>query len=110
MLYDDGKIACDDSELLIRRYYPRGSKRVPYTSIRSVKRIPIRVRRWRLWGSGDFRHWWNLDLRLTRKGEAGTSLPGAGSTRPSPRTTWTPSSASSTSTSGGGGLTLGVSR
>jgi hypothetical protein len=60
-LYDDGKIVCDDAGLLIRRYYPWGDKRIPYASIRSVKRLPIRVRKWRLWGSGDLRHWWNLD-------------------------------------------------
>ena len=25
------------------------------------------VRRWRLWGSGDFVHWWNLDPNRPRK-------------------------------------------
>jgi len=33
MLCDDGKIACDDTGLLIRRYYPWGAKRIPYESI-----------------------------------------------------------------------------
>jgi len=66
-LYDDGKIACDNTSLLIRRYYPWGDKRIPYASIRSVKRLPIRVRKWRLWGSGDLRHWWNLDPGRTKK-------------------------------------------
>jgi hypothetical protein len=63
MVYDDGRIACDDTLLIIRRYYPWGAKEIPYSSIRSVKRRPLkRVRgKWRLWGSGDFRHWWNLD-------------------------------------------------
>jgi hypothetical protein len=69
VLYDDGKIACDDAELIVRRYYPWGAKKVPYSSIRSVKRRPLRpIRgRWRLWGSGDFKHWWNLDLRRPHK-------------------------------------------
>jgi hypothetical protein len=70
MLYDDGEIACDDSGLLIRRYYPWGSKRVPYSSIKGVRRLPIRVRKWRIWGSGDFRHWWNLDPRRPEKDTA----------------------------------------
>jgi hypothetical protein len=63
MPYDDGQIACDDRGLIVRRYYPWGTKRIPYGSIRSVKRLPLkRFRgRWRLWGSGDFKHWWNLD-------------------------------------------------
>ena len=65
MLYDDGHIACDDHTLVIRNYYPWGSKRVPYSSIRGVKALPLtgvnRIRKWRIWGSGDFVHWWNLD-------------------------------------------------
>jgi hypothetical protein len=63
MPYDDGQIACDDRGLIVRRYYPWGTKRIPYGSIRSVQRLPLkRFRgRWRLWGSGDFKHWWNLD-------------------------------------------------
>lgn len=67
MLYDDGKIACGDAALLIRRYYPWGTKRIPYTSVRSITRLPIGIRRWRLSGSGDFRHWWNLDPRRPKK-------------------------------------------
>jgi hypothetical protein len=65
--YDDGSIVCDETALVIRRYYPWGSKRIPYTSIKSVKRLPIRIRRWRLSGSGDFIHWWNLDLNRPKK-------------------------------------------
>lgn len=29
--------------------------------------MSIRLRRWRLWGSGDFIHWWNLDLKRPEK-------------------------------------------
>ncbi|HZT15777.1 MAG TPA: PH domain-containing protein [Gaiellaceae bacterium] len=68
--YDDGGIVCDESGLIIRRYYPWGSKRIPYSAIRSVKRLPIRIRRWRLFGSGDFMHWWNLDLTRPKKSVA----------------------------------------
>ena len=65
--YDDGEIALDETGLLIRRYYPWGSKRIPYTAIKAVSRLPIRVRKWRLWGSGDLRHWWNLDPHRPQK-------------------------------------------
>jgi hypothetical protein len=32
MLYDDGKIACEDATLIIRRYYRWGAKRIPPSS------------------------------------------------------------------------------
>jgi hypothetical protein len=69
MLYDDGNIACDEADLIVRRYYPWGSKTIPYASIRSVTRRPLSPVRgkWRLFGSGDFRHWWNFDARRPRK-------------------------------------------
>jgi hypothetical protein len=67
VFYDDGTIALDESGLVIRRYYPWGAKRIPYGSIRSFARLPLGVRRWRFWGSGDFRHWWNLDISRRRK-------------------------------------------
>ena len=63
--YKDAHIVCDDRGLLIRWYYLWGAKRIPYTAIKGVTELPLtglnRVRRWRLWGSGDFLHWWNLD-------------------------------------------------
>jgi hypothetical protein len=41
---------------------------IPYTSIRSVESRPLSdVRKWRIWGSGDFVHWWNLDRERPRK-------------------------------------------
>lgn len=73
MLYDDGRIACDDSGLVLRRYYPWGSaKRIRYEAIRSLKRRPLGgfTGRWRIWGSGDFVHWWNLDPSRSAKSEA----------------------------------------
>lgn len=70
--YDDGRIRCDDRALSIRGYYPWGTKRIPYTSIRGVQTFPLtgrlwKVRKWRLWGTGDFVHWWNLDTRRPTK-------------------------------------------
>ena len=68
MLYDDGKIACDETSLIIKRYYPWGAKTIPYSAIRSVGRLtPLGIRKWRLWGSGDFVHWWNLDRERPSK-------------------------------------------
>jgi hypothetical protein len=43
-------------------------RRIPYSSIRSVTKTPLsHWRKWRLWGSGDFKHWFNLDPRRPRK-------------------------------------------
>lgn len=72
--YDDGRIACDQTGLVIRWYYPWGAKRIPYSTIRGVTELPLsgrnRVRRWRLWGSGDLVHWWNLDAHRPSKSVA----------------------------------------
>jgi hypothetical protein len=70
-VYDDGRISCDHEGLVIRRYYPWGAKRIPYTTIKGVQQLSLtggnKVRRWRIWGSGDFVHWWNLDPSRTHK-------------------------------------------
>ena len=69
IIYDDGGIACDDSHLIIRHYYLWGAKRIPYSSMRSVKKRPLTPIRgkWRIWGSGDFVHWYNLDRQRPKK-------------------------------------------
>ena len=70
-LYDDGGIACEGQQLTIRWYYLWGAKRIPYASIKGVTELPLTglnaVRRWRIWGSGDFIHWWNLDTKRPNK-------------------------------------------
>ncbi|MBV9661743.1 MAG: hypothetical protein JO337_11355 [Acidimicrobiales bacterium] len=69
--YDDGRITCDENGLTIGWYYPWGAKHIRYSSIRAVERLSLtgvnQVRRWRIWGSGDFVHWWNLDPGRTDK-------------------------------------------
>ena len=67
--YEDGTVACTDSELVIRHYYfPAGAKRIPYSAIREVRRVPLgSLGRWRIHGSGDLVHWFSFDLRLPRK-------------------------------------------
>lgn len=69
-LYEDPRIECTDHEVRIRGYYfPWGTKRVPYAAIRGVERFPLSnlQGRWRIWGSGDFRHWANFDPGRPRK-------------------------------------------
>lgn len=70
-VYDDGSIRCDAQGLTIRRYYPWGAKRIPYGSVKGVTELPLTgmstVRKWRIWGSGDFLHWWNLDTHRPEK-------------------------------------------
>lgn len=72
--YDDGNVALDGDGILIRRYYPWGAKRIGYRALRGVQEVPLtgpnRMRRWRIWGSGDFVHWWNLDRHRPSKRSA----------------------------------------
>ncbi len=69
MLYDDGRISCDETAVIIGWYYPWGRKRVPYATIRGVteRRLSGVRGRWRVWGSGDLVHWYNLDGNRPRK-------------------------------------------
>ena len=73
MSYDDGGVACAADALVIRRYYfPFGDKRIRYAKIEQVRRVPLTFMRgrWRIWGSGDFVHWFNLDTGRPGKSEA----------------------------------------
>ena len=69
--YDDGTIVCRPEWLEIHSYYvPFGTKRIPCAQIQGLRRIEITglmTGRWRLWGTGNPRHWANLDLRRPRK-------------------------------------------
>jgi hypothetical protein len=67
--YDDGLIALTDTGLVIRRYGALlREKRILYGQIRSVQRLELgRARRWRIWGSGDLRRWWNFDPGRPKK-------------------------------------------
>lgn len=62
-LYDDGRILCDGDGITIRWYYLWGAKRIPFQAIRSSQTYQLSAARgrWRIWGSGDFVHWYNLD-------------------------------------------------
>lgn len=68
-LYKDARIECTDTEVRIRWYYPWGTKRVPFASIRSVKRFELTGMsgRLRIWGTGTFNYWANLDPGRPKK-------------------------------------------
>lgn len=63
--YDDGTVACDETGLAIRRYYPWGARRILYGEIRDLRLLPLgnrtAVMPWQIWGPVDLEHWWNLD-------------------------------------------------
>ncbi len=82
-IYDDGRILCDKEGVTIRRYYLWGKKRIPFSSIRSVKTFDLKPVRgkWRIWGSGDFVHWYNLDSNRPNK-ETGIEFDTGGRVRP----------------------------
>jgi hypothetical protein len=70
--YKDRWLECTDSDLLVKGYYfPWGTKRIPYGSIKSVDRFTMTALRGkgRIWGSGDLRHWANFDPGRPRKSE-----------------------------------------
>ena len=59
-LCKDRWIECIADAVLIHGYYfPWGTKRVPYQSIREVRRVPIGTftGRGRIWGSTTLRYW-----------------------------------------------------
>jgi hypothetical protein len=68
--YRDRWIECTDRDIAVRGYYfPWGTKHIPYGAIRSLDRFAMTALRGkgRIWGSGDLRHWANLDPRRPRK-------------------------------------------
>lgn len=74
-LYEDSAVICDETGVTIKRYYfPWGAKYVPYNKIDAVSELPFsginRLRRWRIWGSGDLLHWWSLDVNRSKKQSA----------------------------------------
>jgi len=68
--YRDARIECTDTAVRVRGYYfPWGTKTIPYASVRSLDRFTLTALRgsWRIWGSGDFKHWANLDPGRPKK-------------------------------------------
>jgi hypothetical protein len=71
--YDDGVIKCDGEGVDIRGYYfPWGTKRVPYGQIKGLQRLEMSTLKgkWRIWGTGNFTLWANLDPKRPKKSVA----------------------------------------
>lgn len=71
--YADRWITCDADALHIRGYYfPWGTKRIPYGSIRGVRRVAIGAftGKARIWGTANPRYWVSLDPRRPGKSTA----------------------------------------
>ena len=62
-LYHDRWITCTEDALVIRWYYLWGTKRIPYTAIRSVRRVDMKHLRGkgRIWGTANLGYWASLD-------------------------------------------------
>lgn len=63
--YRDRWIECTSDGIRIRGYYfPWGTKRIAYSSIRSVRRVNLGAMtgKARLWGTANPRYWASLDL------------------------------------------------
>jgi len=62
-LYHDRFVTCTDDAIVIRWYYLWGSRRIPYTTIRSASRVDMtRLKgRLRIWGTSNPRYWASLD-------------------------------------------------
>lgn len=62
-LYRDRWITCTENGIVIRWYYLWGRKEIPYTAIRSAKRVQLSALRGkgRIWGTANPRYWASLD-------------------------------------------------
>ncbi|HCF56824.1 MAG TPA: hypothetical protein DFS52_02350 [Myxococcales bacterium] len=71
--YRDKYLTFDEDGLTIRKYYyPVGDRRITYDEIRRFEEraLGIWTGRWRIWGTGDFRHWYHLDTNRPFKSRA----------------------------------------
>jgi hypothetical protein len=68
--YEDRWITCTPDAIEIRAYYfPWGTKRIPYASVRSLRRVLIGPAngKWRIWGTANPRYWASLDPARPKK-------------------------------------------
>ncbi|MGO9557881.1 MAG: hypothetical protein ACLPQS_01290 [Acidimicrobiales bacterium] len=69
-LYKDRYVECSDDQLSIRAYFfPWGTKRIPYSSIKAISRFELTPLhgKLRIWGSGTLTYWANLDPGRPKK-------------------------------------------
>jgi hypothetical protein len=67
--YDDGRVACTDDEIILRRYYMWRDRHISYRAIREARQVPNRWKN-REHGSGDFVYWLNSDPHRKHKDRA----------------------------------------
>lgn len=70
ILYEDEYLVCDDDAITIHWYYfPIGSKRIPYSAIRSVQEgnMDFWTGGGRIWGMGFSPEWFPLDPKRPSK-------------------------------------------
>ena len=78
VLYEDARIVCDDDAITIHTYYfPWGSRRIPYITIRTFEErsMGLLTGQLRIWGTGDFKHWYHYDPKRPSKTRALVGLP-----------------------------------
>lgn len=71
--YRDKYLTFDEDGLTIRKYFfPVGERRITYDEIRSFheRELGAWTGRWRIWGTGDFKHWFHLDTNRPFKHRA----------------------------------------
>jgi len=72
-LYRDRWIICNDEEVLVHGYYfPWGTKRIRYESIKGIRRVEMGALRGkgRIWGTANLKYWASLDPRRPSKSTA----------------------------------------
>lgn len=68
--YNDGRIECTAKQLVIHGYYfPWGSKRIAFSSIKALQRVDLTLLRGklRIWGTANVGYWANLDPARPKK-------------------------------------------
>lgn len=67
--YRDPRIECGADGIVITGYYPWGSKRIAYSSVRALQRVALSAARGRgrIWGTANPRYWANFDPQRPKK-------------------------------------------
>lgn len=68
--YHDHWISCDDDGIRVRGYYfPWGTKRIGYGSVKGIRRVSMSALhgKARIWGTGNLKYWASLDPKRTSK-------------------------------------------
>ena len=68
--YEDERVRCGEDGVVLRGYYfPWGSKTIPYSAIREIRRVEMGTMtgRARIWGTANPGLWANLDPQRPKK-------------------------------------------